>query len=148
MRYCKHEIHREIPEFVPHHVPTHRKSINALYIFWEQILMGMPVGPFGPYGPNRLNEMYARKRYREHNAYVRGKMVEYERNGGVLKDKFLEYKIGEGWKPLCDFVGAKVPNGSFPHSNQKGSLVVEVGFFPRIRKIATFSGSEFWHFFV
>ena len=102
----------------------------------RDMIWGMPVGPFGPYGPNKLNEMYARKRYREHNAYVRGKMVEYERNGGVLKDKFLEYKVGEGWKPLCDFVGAKVPNESFPHSNQKGSLVVEVGFFPRIRKIA------------
>ena len=74
----------------------------------RDMIWGMPVGPFGPYGPNKMNEMYARKRYREHNAYVRGKMVEYERNGGVLKDKFLEYKVGEGWKPLCDFVGAKV----------------------------------------
>ena len=44
--------------------------------------------------------------------------------------------MSEGWKPLCDFVGVDMPSKPFPHSNQKGSLVVDVGFFPRVHKMA------------
>lgn len=28
----------------------------------------------------------------------------------VPKDRLLEYQTGEGWKPLCDFLGKEVPH--------------------------------------
>lgn len=51
-------------------------------------------------------------RYREHNAEVRQTLAGSER--------FLELDIasGEGWKPLCDFLGQPVPRLPFPHANR------------------------------
>lgn len=55
---------------------------------------------------------------------------EIERNARVTYDKYyetiralvpperrLEYKIGSGWEPLCNFLGKKVPPGDFPRVN-------------------------------
>lgn len=31
--------------------------------------------------------------------------------------RLLVYEASEGWGPLCDFVGVKVPNATYPHGN-------------------------------
>jgi hypothetical protein len=51
----------------------------------------------------------ARDRYREHFETVR-KMV---RPG-----KLLEYRLGDGWKPICEFLDCPVPDEPFPHLNE------------------------------
>ena len=51
--------------------------------------------------------------YREHVAMVRGMVPE---------ERLLEYEIGEGWEPLCKFLGKEVPEEEFPHGNMPGQL--------------------------
>lgn len=49
--------------------------------------------------------------YHEHYAEIRG----------LLKDqpeRLLEYHLGTGWKPLCDFLGKQEPNVPFPRVNE------------------------------
>ena len=45
----------------------------------------------------------------EHNAHVRSV---------VPKEKLLEFKLGDGWEPLCEFLGETVPPEPFPHANE------------------------------
>ena len=40
----------------------------------------------------------------------------------VPPDKLLVYKAGQGWEPLCRFMGVPVPDEPFPHSNRAGSF--------------------------
>lgn len=40
------------------------------------------------------------------------------------EDRLLEYKMGEGWKPLCDFLEVPVPEGKpFPRTNDTDGFV-------------------------
>lgn len=53
---------------------------------------------------------HGRKAYRRHNEVVR----EIVKQHGA---KFLEYNVGEGWQPLCQFLGFEVPEKSFPRED-------------------------------
>ncbi|EEH39085.1 hypothetical protein PAAG_01547 [Paracoccidioides lutzii Pb01] len=35
----------------------------------------------------------------------------------IPKDQLLEYNFDDGWKPLCEFLNVRVPDGSFPKTN-------------------------------
>ena len=46
----------------------------------------------------------------------------YERNTAEVQaafppDRLLTYSLGDGWAPLCAFLGKPVPDAPFPHSN-------------------------------
>lgn len=42
----------------------------------------------------------------------------------VPKDRLLEYKVSDGWDPLCDFLGVAVPRGDkFPNVNDNRDFV-------------------------
>lgn len=46
----------------------------------------------------------------------------YEANVAKVKstvpaDRLLVYKLGDGWEPLCTFLGVAVPEQAFPRSN-------------------------------
>ncbi|KAK5680931.1 hypothetical protein LTS10_006689 [Elasticomyces elasticus] len=36
----------------------------------------------------------------------------------VPSDRLLEFKLGDGWEPLCDFLDKKLPDTPFPHENE------------------------------
>ncbi len=55
----------------------------------------------------------AREMYREHYALVRRI---------TPKERLLEYRLGEGWGPLCRFLGKEVPEVEFPNVNDKAHL--------------------------
>ncbi|KAK2601096.1 hypothetical protein N8I77_010568 [Diaporthe amygdali] len=59
----------------------------------------------------------ARGRYRRHYEEVRAAATE---------DRLLEYKVEEGWGPLCEFLGKPVPNVPFPHANKRKDHVARV----------------------
>ena len=66
--------------------------------FWE--------GDFEKNGKRRFNEYYD------------------EIRSLVPKENLLEYKMGEGWKPLCDFLEVPVPEGKkFPRTNDTDGFV-------------------------
>lgn len=76
------------------------------------------IGPCAPFGPNRCNLMFARKRYREHNAYVKMKCP---------PEKLLVYNFKDGWEPLCKFTGVdNIPIGSIPRENVGAQIVTDV----------------------
>lgn len=37
----------------------------------------------------------------------------------VPADRLLEFKVTDGWEPLCRFLGVEVPRSSFPHLNER-----------------------------
>lgn len=57
---------------------------------------------------NGLKEK-AKQKYVDHYAMVRRL---------VPKDRLLEYKMGSGWEPLCNFLGKEVPADEFPWLNE------------------------------
>jgi hypothetical protein len=57
----------------------------------------------------------ARDTYRKHYAKVRSL---------VPKDRVLEYKLGSGWEPLCEFLDKPVPSCEFPFKNEKKEFAI------------------------
>lgn len=37
--------------------------------------------------------------------------------GLVPKERLLEWKVEDGWEPLCKFLGKPIPDEPFPHVN-------------------------------
>lgn len=69
---------------------------------------------YGLFGANSLAEIRAnaRKTYDEYYRNIRET---------VPSNKRLEYKMGDGWEPLCAFLGKDVPNMPFPRLNDNAS---------------------------
>jgi sulfotransferase family protein len=55
----------------------------------------------------------AKQRYLEHYATVRRI---------VPKEKLLEFKLTDGWEPLCAFLGKDIPDTEFPWVNETKAL--------------------------
>ncbi len=55
----------------------------------------------------------SREMYRKHYAEIRRT---------TPKEKMLEYALGTGWEPLCQFLGKEVPDVPFPYMNESQSL--------------------------
>lgn len=67
-------------------------------------------------GAHSADEMrrIARDQYRQHYARIRRM---------VPPDRLLEYKLGTGWEPLCEFLGKNVPDEvEFPRVNETASM--------------------------
>nr|POE94630.1 hypothetical protein CFP56_16867 [Quercus suber] len=56
---------------------------------------------------------HAKRVYKEHRAMVRG---------SVPADRLLEWKVQDGWEPLCTFLGKPVPDMEFPNGNTPAQL--------------------------
>jgi hypothetical protein len=37
-------------------------------------------------------------------------------------ERLLNYELGSGWEPLCEFLGKPIPNEPFPHINESAAL--------------------------
>ena len=59
----------------------------------------------------------ARSTYREHYELVRRV---------TPKNRLLEYKLGSGWKPLCQFLGKPIPDVPFPKVNETDAFQEKV----------------------
>ncbi|KAK5134553.1 hypothetical protein LTR08_006338 [Meristemomyces frigidus] len=60
-------------------------------------------------------EKNGKRRYREYYEEIRSL---------VPAENLLEYKMGEGWKPLCEFLDCPVPEGKkFPRTNDTDGFV-------------------------
>lgn len=51
----------------------------------------------------------AKPTYRQHYDMVRK---------AIPKERILDYKLGSGWEPLCQFLDEPIPNEKFPHLNE------------------------------
>ena len=64
-----------------------------------------------------INTDVLRTKYRVHNLYVQKHCP---------KEDLLIYRLGDGWEPLCKFLGKPVPEEPFPHMNRMGSVIAEL----------------------
>ncbi|KAK4540175.1 hypothetical protein LTR36_009761 [Oleoguttula mirabilis] len=60
----------------------------------------------------------ARQAYRAHYAGIRAT---------VPKERLLEYELGSGWEPLCEFLGKDVPGVAFPRRNEAKTIQAAFG---------------------
>ena len=61
-----------------------------------------------------LEKHHAIQVFNDHNADVRR---------SVPRERLLVYESGEGWEPLCDFLGVPVPATPYPKVNTTGDFV-------------------------
>jgi hypothetical protein len=63
----------------------------------------------GPFLQGRFDDReFAMQAFTRHNATVQRE---------VPAERLLVYEVGQGWEPLCEFLGVAVPDGEFPHLN-------------------------------
>jgi hypothetical protein len=62
----------------------------------------------GTFGGRFADRDHAVRVFEEHNAEVRRT---------VPADRLLEFEVGQGWEPLCAFLGRPVPQTPFPRLN-------------------------------
>ena len=74
---------------------------------WSPMVGAMTIGLFGEKGTSDKENM--REKYTALHDEVRQI---------VPKDRLLEYHLGDGWDPLCKFLGKEVPKQSFPFVNE------------------------------
>lgn len=60
---------------------------------------------------------YAQQVLTDHEAAVRRE---------VPAGRLLVYEVGQGWQPLCDFLGVPVPDEPFPRLNTRASYTVQL----------------------
>ncbi|PGH27347.1 hypothetical protein AJ80_01059 [Polytolypa hystricis UAMH7299] len=60
-------------------------------------------------------ERNAKETYQKHYEKVRNL---------VPKERLLEYKLGSGWEPLCEFLGKEVPQEEFPFKNETKEFAI------------------------
>ena len=59
--------------------------------------------------------MLSRKGRKIHSCYLKHNLyVQYI----VPKENLLIWQVSDGWEPLCNFLGKKVPEGMIPHDNE------------------------------
>jgi len=73
----------------------------------------------GWFGVNNKQEMLdvSRQKYWEHYALVRQ---------GTPKERLLEYRLGEGWGPLCAFLEKPIPGVPFPRINDSDGFCAQL----------------------
>ena len=59
-----------------------------------------------------LEEAAAKRAYAEHNERVRTE---------VPPERLIDWRLGDGWEPLCRALGLPVPAAPFPHENRRRS---------------------------
>ncbi|KAK1140972.1 hypothetical protein N8T08_009718 [Aspergillus melleus] len=79
---------------------------------FRQVLKSSIRGLFGGTSTEHLNDN-ATKVYLEHYDLVRRI---------TPPEQLLEYELGSGWEPLCEFLGKPVPDEPFPQINDRESL--------------------------
>lgn len=74
---------------------------------------------FGFFEADNVTELRvkARDRYRRHYADIRA---------AVPPERLLDFKLKDGWEPLCGFLGKEVPTIPFPKKNSKDVHVKRV----------------------
>ena len=89
----------------------------------RQCVEKLVLGRFGVRHYKEINKDVARKFYFSY--YDRIRQV-------IAEERKLEYKLGSGWEPLCEFLGKEVPVGrDFPRINEAE------GFEAKVKKVSS-----------
>ncbi|KXJ88721.1 hypothetical protein Micbo1qcDRAFT_166164 [Microdochium bolleyi] len=87
--------------------------VAGVHYRWAETWMGVKAGGGRAEGEQRIRAV-AKGFYEQHYAHVRSI---------TPPGRMLEYKLGSGWQPLCEFLGIKdVPGVEFPRVNETAAL--------------------------
>lgn len=70
---------------------------------WDDYFEGFPVN--------------GKRVYREHYDTIRRLVPE---------DNLLDYRVQEGWEPLCKFLGQRIPHTAFPMGNETAETTAKI----------------------
>jgi len=92
----------------PGAVPEHLRQLGQMtgHLLWERT-----------FGGRFEDRDHAIAVFERHNEDIRR---------GVPAGRLLEYAVGQGWEPLCEFLGVPVPDEPFPHLNDAASFQARV----------------------
>lgn len=81
-----------------------------------------PMGTFfagilRPFGDQLHDRTFMTDYFRRHTEQVRAE---------IPSDRLLVYEAGDGWEPLCDFLGVDVPGEDFPFQNTRAEFIARV----------------------
>ena len=65
-------------------------------------------------GPHLSDRAFMTAHFRKHNAEVRRT---------IAPERLLVYEPGQGWEPLCRFLGVAVPDAPYPSENSTAEFV-------------------------
>ena len=125
-------------------------TVGGASLNWKMMVLGLcdtfflqRFGPFkgammeSMFGKNIHDAEYVKKRYLDFHEEVRQLVPEHRR---------LEYHLGDGWEPLCKFLGKEVPKTEFPFINEskefgeRVALIERQAFYRVIRRFAPIAG--------
>jgi hypothetical protein len=97
------------------------ESVNSTVFspMWKETTAKMSLGPFF----KKLTFDQYGERYTDRDFMI-GKYVAYmdEVRRDVPKDRLLVYRTGDDWGPLCEFLGAPVPDTAYPKTNSRAEM--------------------------
>jgi len=90
-------------------------------IFEPRTMETMLAGPFAPFARSFLGEAADRLGDR---AYMIDYFNRHTREviAGAAPERLLVYRVGEGWEPLCEFLGVPIPDTPFPSENDRAAF--------------------------
>jgi hypothetical protein len=80
----------------------------------------------------RLVEVYLWKRHYQGQFLDKQKAIDIyletnEKTRALIpKEQLLEYRISDGWEPLCEFLNVPVPDQPFPHRNARNQFIAQL----------------------
>ena len=130
-------VERNIDKWYKSFNDTVVKYMYFTYVKWLVILFDPPLLRYstmtfkwvrGWLGANSQDEMRAKAKdkYREHYELVRKV---------TPKDRLLEFKLQDGWKPLCEFLHKPIPDVPFPHVNDTQTLDERISIASRLLEL-------------
>ena len=105
----------------PYHIQLLTLMDSQFLRPWTMMLIAMTFGMFGPKGyagpPEKIKKVYTD--------------LHEEVRRIVPEERRLEYKLGMGWGPLCEFLGKEKPDGDFPHVNESAEFLDRIKYMRR-----------------
>jgi hypothetical protein len=68
----------------------------------------------GNFGPHLHDRAFLTDHFRQHNAAVKAT---------IPAERLLIYEAGQGWEPLCRFLGVPVPSEPYPSENSRDEFI-------------------------
>jgi len=101
------------------------KNVVSFWYTWTAVLLLWLFEPLLTARPfsvlKKCNQITFRDIATE-EAFQRSIRREHKNHYANIREKYpnrlLNYELGSGWEPLCDFLGKEVPTVPFPHVNE------------------------------
>ncbi len=94
-----------------------RGKVDPQWARYLELVDRMFWGPQGSFSEGWAEPAQLIEQMERHNEEVKR---------GVPADRLLVWEVGEGWEPLCEFLGVPVPDGPLPHENDRDTFLERV----------------------